>query len=358
METAAQPRLRLLPRRSENPQVGSLQGCRRRHPGLYDWNGVNQGNANGNHQAVVPDGQLCGDGQGTVQGLNLVHSDWPSTAIAPDASGNFQFVHKASARRTRPTIRLLHHQGRLQPEKPLAERPGTRAVLLDHQRRAGERHYRMNCPPSGQDRRACDLQRLVALDSPEAFYACIDVSFSGAVANPWQALGNLRAQQTLLADTTVTLRLFDAQGATPSVTARPWPRAPTVPSNGRWRWRRRSTRTPPWSTSACWMPTGESAWWPARRTTRSTCARPATASRSTSNCRSRAAASNRAATARSTSTIRKASSNTTPGTVVRGADGKRYQCKPSPEPPRLVQGLGPLLRPGQGMAWQDAWTLL
>lgn len=24
---------------------------------LYDWNGVNQGNANGNHQAVVPDGQ-------------------------------------------------------------------------------------------------------------------------------------------------------------------------------------------------------------------------------------------------------------------------------------------------------------
>lgn len=49
-------------------------------------------------------------------------------------------------------------------------------------------------------------------DSPEVFYACIDVGFSGAAVNPWQVLSNLRAQQDLPVGTTVTLRLFDAQG--------------------------------------------------------------------------------------------------------------------------------------------------
>ena len=71
----------------------------------------------------------------------------------------------------------------------------------------------MNCPlPQGKTGKHVIYNVWQRSDSPEAFYACIDVSFSGAVANPWQALGNLRAQQDLPAGATVTLRLFDAQG--------------------------------------------------------------------------------------------------------------------------------------------------
>ena len=44
------------------------------------------------------------------------------------------------------------------------------------------------------------------------------------------------------------------------------------------------------------------------------------------------------------------------GTVVRGADGKRYQCKPYPNSGWCRAGTS--TTPGQGMAWQDAWTLL
>ncbi len=147
----------------EGPENPKSAACKTAAAGgtqaLYDWNGVNQGNANGNHQAVVPDGQLCGAGKALFKGLNLARSDWPSTAIAPDASGNFQFVYKASAPHADPLLRLLHHQGRLQPREAAGlERPGTRAVLLDHQRQAGERHLPDELPAApGQDRQACDL---------------------------------------------------------------------------------------------------------------------------------------------------------------------------------------------------------
>ncbi len=181
---------------------------------LYDWNGVNQGNANGNHQAVVPDGQLCGAGKALFKGLNLARSDWPSTAIAPDASGNFQFVYKASAPHATRYFDFYITKDGYNPEKPLAWsdlEPAPFCSITSVKLENGT--YRMNCPlPQGKTGKHVIYNVWQRSDSPEAFYACIDVSFSGAVANPWQALGNLRAQQDLPAGATVTLRLFDAQG--------------------------------------------------------------------------------------------------------------------------------------------------
>ena len=43
---------------------------------FYDWNGINQANANGNHQAVVPDGKLCSGNNPTFRGLDVNRSDW------------------------------------------------------------------------------------------------------------------------------------------------------------------------------------------------------------------------------------------------------------------------------------------
>src|SRR5687767_12910059 len=48
---------------------------------LYDWNGVRQGGASGNHRAVVPDGQLCSGGNpGLFGGLDLARSDWTAAS--------------------------------------------------------------------------------------------------------------------------------------------------------------------------------------------------------------------------------------------------------------------------------------
>ena len=47
---------------------------------IYDWNGVNQANANGNHKAVVPDLKICAGGQEKVKGFDLARADWPAAA--------------------------------------------------------------------------------------------------------------------------------------------------------------------------------------------------------------------------------------------------------------------------------------
>ncbi|XLM22350.1 lytic polysaccharide monooxygenase, partial [Chromobacterium piscinae] len=38
-----------------------------------------------NHQALVPDGTLCGGGKAEFKGFNLARSDWRTTSIVPDA---------------------------------------------------------------------------------------------------------------------------------------------------------------------------------------------------------------------------------------------------------------------------------
>ncbi len=38
---------------------------------IYDWNGVRQGDANGQHRELIPDGQICSGGNPTFKGLDL-----------------------------------------------------------------------------------------------------------------------------------------------------------------------------------------------------------------------------------------------------------------------------------------------
>ncbi|MGQ3028648.1 MAG: lytic polysaccharide monooxygenase, partial [Ferrovibrionaceae bacterium] len=64
---------------------------------FYDWNEVNQGAANGQHQALVPDGTLCAGGRDKYRGFNQARADWTTTPIVPDAGGNFTFVFYATA---------------------------------------------------------------------------------------------------------------------------------------------------------------------------------------------------------------------------------------------------------------------
>jgi len=181
---------------------------------LYDWNAINQASANGNHRAVVPDGKLCSGGKPLFKGLDLPRDDWRSTAIAPDANGNFKFVYHATAPHATRNQEFYITRDGYNPNLPLkwadlesAPFCTISSVTLDNGR------YHMNCPlPKGKTGKHVIYNTWQRSDSQEAFYACIDVSFSGAVASPWQALGNVRAMQDLPAGSKVILRLFDAQG--------------------------------------------------------------------------------------------------------------------------------------------------
>lgn len=56
---------------------------------LYDWNEVNIGSAAGNHQALIPDGQLCSAGRAKYAAFNTASDKWPVTNLKPGTDGKY-----------------------------------------------------------------------------------------------------------------------------------------------------------------------------------------------------------------------------------------------------------------------------
>lgn len=180
---------------------------------LYDWNGVNQANADDNHRAVVPDGKLCGGGKELFKGLDLPRDDWRTTVLAPGPDGRFEFVFLATAPHKTKYFKLYVTKDGYNPREPLewsdlddAPFCTMTSVQLENGR------YRMRCPlPQGKSGRNLIYAIWQRADSQEAFYTCMDVEFAGSTPVTWRPLGELRAHQDLSPGDTVTFRLFDEQ---------------------------------------------------------------------------------------------------------------------------------------------------
>ncbi|MEW6144258.1 MAG: lytic polysaccharide monooxygenase [Thermodesulfobacteriota bacterium] len=179
---------------------------------LYDWNGVNQANANDDHKAVVPDGELCSGGNELFKGMEIVRDDWHTTVISPGPDGNFEFVFLATAPHKTKYFRFFVTKDGYDPLGALkwsdleaAPFCTVTSVELVNGR------YRMKCPLPDKSGKGLIYAVWQRADSPEAFYTCMDVEFSGGTPVAWRSLGELRAHQDLAPGDKVTFRLFDAQ---------------------------------------------------------------------------------------------------------------------------------------------------
>lgn len=203
----------------ENPENPKSDACRAAvqaggTQALYDWNGVNQGGADGRHNEIIPNGKLCSGGNELFKGMDLPRGDWPSTMIAPDQNGKLDFVFRTTAPHSTDYFRFYVTREGYDPLEPLSwsdlgSSPFCEitSVTLDNGR------YRMTCPfPAGKSGRHVIYAIWQRDDSPEAFYTCMDVEFSGGVPTVWRSIGILRAQQALSSGDKVTLRLFDSSG--------------------------------------------------------------------------------------------------------------------------------------------------
>lgn len=179
---------------------------------LYDWNGVNQANANDQHQALIPDGKLCAAGKDIYKGFNLARDDWPATHIAPNANGQYDFLYKATAPHATKYFKFYVTKTGYNPSlalkwSDLESQPFctiTSNTLVNG-------HYKMSCPfPQGKSGRHLIYGIWQRADSTEAFYSCLDVNFGGA-STPvaWKEIGQVRAQQDLALNSKVTFRVFD-----------------------------------------------------------------------------------------------------------------------------------------------------
>jgi chitin-binding protein len=177
---------------------------------LYDWTGVNQ-LPNGDHKAFVPDGQLCGGGKPDYAGLNLPRNDWATTPIAPDANGNFDFVFYGTAPHQTRDWQLYVTRDGWNQNQPLKWADLENFCTLGNLPVDSNKRYKLSCKlpkKTGQHIIYLTWQRS---DSPEAFYSCSDVKFTGGV-NTFKEIGQVRAAQDLVAGAKVSFRLFDNKG--------------------------------------------------------------------------------------------------------------------------------------------------
>lgn len=149
---------------------------------LYDWNGVRQGNANGQHRALIPDGTLCGGGDSAFRGLNLARTDWVAQTITPDANGNFEFVFHATAPHATQIFEFYITNDGYDPTEPLAwSSLGATPFCTSGGVPLVDGRYHITCPlPTGKSGKHLIYNIWQRSDSPEAFYSCIDVNFAGA----------------------------------------------------------------------------------------------------------------------------------------------------------------------------------
>ncbi|MGB3365335.1 MAG: lytic polysaccharide monooxygenase, partial [Thermodesulfobacteriota bacterium] len=108
----------------ENPENPKTDACKAAvqeggTQALYDWNGVNQGSANDMHREIIPDGKLCSGGKELFKGMDLARNDWPSTMIAPDQNGSFEFVFIATAPHSTDYFRFYVTEDGYNPLSPL-----------------------------------------------------------------------------------------------------------------------------------------------------------------------------------------------------------------------------------------------
>lgn len=184
---------------------------------MYDWNGLRQAAAGGRHREVIPDGKLCSGGNHDFVGLGLPRNDWRTTPIVPEADGSFAFVFHATAPHATRDWQLYATRDGWDATRPLAWgdvdqfcASGAVPLVTDAQ---GRQVYRIRCTLPSRSGRHVIFAIWQRSDSPEAFYSCSDVTFTGGTNPGWQQIGRIEAPQKLKARSTVTFRVFDESGA-------------------------------------------------------------------------------------------------------------------------------------------------
>lgn len=147
---------------------------------LYDWMEVNIGDVDGRHQERIPDGELCSAGRDKYAAFDRP-GDWPLTNLQPGSSGRYDVVYTSTAPHATAYFRLM------------VTRPGFDA-RRDVLRWADlEQVYDSGPLPASPTNRfsvALPARAEPAIlytiwqrsDSPEAFYACSDVTVGGGGA--------------------------------------------------------------------------------------------------------------------------------------------------------------------------------
>lgn len=139
---------------------------------LYDWHEVNQANAAGNHQDIIPDGQLCSAGRDKYSALDNVGTDWIATQME---SGNHTFEYAAPAPHVGYFELFITNEG-WNPDNPLNWDDLEKFAHITDPQLSGTSYWFDGVIPEREGRHVI-YSIWQRTDSPEAFYTCSDVIF-------------------------------------------------------------------------------------------------------------------------------------------------------------------------------------
>jgi predicted carbohydrate-binding protein with CBM5 and CBM33 domain len=151
---------------------------------LYDWMEVNIADADGRHQQLIPDGELCSAGRDKYSAFDRP-GEWPTTHLQPNSSGLYDVIYTSTAPHATASYRLLLTRpgfdartdtlrwGDLEPVYDSGPLPA-----------APQNHFSVELPARTEPAILYTIWQ--RSDSPEAFYACSDVTIGtgGAVPPP------------------------------------------------------------------------------------------------------------------------------------------------------------------------------
>jgi len=190
---------------------------------LYDWMEVNIGDAAGRHRQLIPDGQLCSAGRAKYGALDRPGA-WPVTALQADGAGLVDLVYENTAPHSTEYYRVYITRPEFDAR---TDALGWADLELVHDSGPLERSARQVMRAPIPERTVPAILYIVwqRSDSPEAFYACSDVT----VANG--SPGTTTPPTTTISTTTVTTTPT-TRATTPATTAtttRPSAPQTTVP---------------------------------------------------------------------------------------------------------------------------------
>lgn len=142
----------------------------------YEPQSIGIGGANDNHQSLIPDGQLCSAGIGSMRGLNLARTDWIAT---PVSAGPRTFTWTNTAAHVSTYFRYYITKPGYNPSQPLRwsdleqihqSAPAGREAVANHV---------VNLPQRTGRHVVYSIWQRDRSDALEGFYQCIDVVYGG-----------------------------------------------------------------------------------------------------------------------------------------------------------------------------------
>lgn len=167
-----------------NPEMANIDpmcwGAWRHDPNaMWNWNGLYRENVGGNHEAVIPNGQLCSGGR--TQSPRYDYMDTPGEWVAKDVPQQFRLTLTDQARHGADYLRIYVSEPGFDPT---TEALGWDDVQLVKQtgRYPSQGTYETDVNLSGRSGRAVlyTIWQASHLDQP--YYLCSDINIGGGAA--------------------------------------------------------------------------------------------------------------------------------------------------------------------------------